>query len=257
MRLRYWRLGAFVMPHEIHELGSPQQTMQVVPVSHGDIGAALRQLGLRPPQPVLVVVGGAGGLAEADIALVRPLFAAGLVPLAERCGAVVIDGGTDAGVMRLMGQARAEIGASFPLIGVAPAARVAIPGVPSSSQGTPLESHHTHLLLVPGADWTAGAHWLSQVADVLAGDARSVTILVNGGEVAFDDVALSIQARRPVVVVAGTGRTAEVLARAARGEASDDRAAAVAASGLLRVVDIASGADALVDAVASLLDGTG
>jgi hypothetical protein len=235
-------------------LSTNQETMQIVPVRHGGIGAALRRLGLLPPQPVLVVVGGAGGLTEADIAPLLSLFSDGLAPLAERRGAAVIDGGTDAGVMRLMGQARAEIGASFPLIGVAPAARVAIPGVPSS-QGTPLEPHHTHLLLVPGADWAAAARWLSQAADVLAGDARSVTILVNGGEVAFEDAALSIEARRPVVVVAGTGRTADVLARAAAGDTSDDRAATLAASGLLRVVDIASGTDALVDLVASLLDG--
>ena len=246
------------MPQEIDESRSTnQETMQIERVSRGGIPPALRHLGLRPPRPVLVVVGGAGGLGEADVALLRPLFLHGLAPLAERCGAAVIDGGTDAGVMRLMGQARAQIGASFPLIGVAPAARVAIPGMPSSPQDTPLESHHTHLLLVPDADWTAGARWLSQAADLLAGDARSVTILVNGGEVAYEDAALSIQAERPVVVVAGTGRTADVLARAAEGESTDDRATAVAASGLLRVVDIASGTDALVDVVESLLDGRG
>jgi SLOG in TRPM, prokaryote len=181
----------------------------------------------------------------------------GLAPLAERCGAAVIDGGTDAGVMRLMGQARTAIGASFPLIGVAPAARVAIPGGSASSPGTPLEPHHTHMLLVPATDWAAGARWLSWAAALLAGNARSVTILVNGGEVAFEDVALSIQARRPVVVVAGTGRTADVLAAAAAGETSDERAATLAASGLLRVVDIASGTAALVDVVASLLDEEG
>jgi hypothetical protein len=129
--------------------------------------------------------------------------------------------------------------------------------VPSATQDTPLEPHHTHLLLVPGADWAAGARWLSQAADVLAGDAGSVTILINGGEVAFADVALSLQARRPVVVVAGTGRTADVLARAAESESTDDRATAIAASGLLRVVDIASGTEVLVDVVASLLDGRG
>ena len=247
-----------MVPHESREAGStPQQTMPIVAVSGEDIGAALRQLGLRPPRPVLVVVGGAGGLGEDDVAQLRSLFSDGLAPLAERRGAAVIDGGTDAGVMRLMGQARAAIGASFPLIGVAPAERVAIPGVPASSQGTPLETHHTHLLLVPGADWTAGARWLSRTADLLAGDAPSVTILINGGEVAFEDVALSIQARRPVVVVAGTGRTADVLARAAGGETSDERAAALAVSGLLRVVDLTSGADALVDVVVSLLEGTG
>src|SRR5215211_3483825 len=83
-----------------------------------ELPVALDLLGLSRPRPVLVLVGGASALTEADMACLRPLFRDVLAPLAEAVGAAVVDGGTDAGVMRLMGQARFKTDATFPLIGV-------------------------------------------------------------------------------------------------------------------------------------------
>ena len=39
-----------------------------------------------------------------------------VVPLCDELGAAVVDGGTDSGVMRVIGRARARVGAGFPLI---------------------------------------------------------------------------------------------------------------------------------------------
>ena len=219
-----------------------------------DLAAALRALDLAPPRPCLVLVGGAGGLSEADLARLMPLFTSILAPAADACGAVVLDGGTDSGVMRLMGQARHQAGAAFPLLGVAAEGTVAIPGrVPPSPQAAPLEPRHTHFLLVPGARWGDESPWLARVAGVLAGGAPSVTVLVNGGEVAFQDVAHSIDAGRPVVVAAGTGRTADTLAAALRGRAADPRAARLAASGLLEALDPLQHPDAFRQRIQSAL----
>ena len=74
-------------------------------------------------------------MSDADMARLRPLFVETLAPLAEALGAFVVDGGTDAGVMRLMGQAHAETGATFPLIGVAVTGMVALPDVAPSRPG--------------------------------------------------------------------------------------------------------------------------
>src|SRR5436190_1680213 len=90
-----------------------------------ELGVGLRELGFHSARPTLVLVGGAGGLSDADMDRLRPLFVEGLAPLANALGASVVDGGTDAGVIRLTGQARAETGATFPLIGVAAAGTVA------------------------------------------------------------------------------------------------------------------------------------
>jgi hypothetical protein len=102
---------------------------------------------------------------------------------------------------------------------------------------------------VPGTDWGDEAPWLSRVAAALAPDGRSVTVLLNGGDVTWCDLELSLQAGRPVVVVAGTGRVADELAAALRGESSDSRATAIAATGSAHAAAIDDGT-----AIANLVD---
>jgi hypothetical protein len=203
-----------------------------------DLPSAVGILGLQPPRPTVVVVGGAGGLDEADIDRLRPIFASGIVPELERHRAAVVDGGTLAGVMRLCGETRASLAASFPLVGVVAAGTVELPGRPAPPDGAALEPHHSHFLIVPGNTWGAEAPWIAQTASILAGTSPSVTVLVNGGQIAYDDVERSVQAGRRVVVVAGSGRTADALAGAVDGAQSDDRAQALAASGLISSVSV-------------------
>ena len=77
---------------------------------------ALAALGLDRGRPALVLVGGAGDLPD-DQGL-DSLFAE-IVALSERLRSSVVDGGTDAGIMQLVGKARAAAQAMFPLVGVA------------------------------------------------------------------------------------------------------------------------------------------
>ncbi len=109
-----------------------------------ELPVALRELGLRRSNPTLVLVGGAGGLGDAELDRLRPLFVEVLAPLAETLGASVVDGGTDSGVMRLMGQARAETDVTFPLIGVAATGTVALPD--ASSPPDAASSKYIHVI---------------------------------------------------------------------------------------------------------------
>jgi len=221
-----------------------------------DLPAALRALGLHPPRPAVVVVGGAGGLDEAALDGLRPAFAVGVAPVLERCGAVGVDGGTQSGVMRLFGEARAATRASFPLVGVAAAGLVRLPherGSGRASAPAALEPHHTHFVIVPGTKWGAEAPWIARVATVLAGGAPSVTVLANGGEIAYADIQFSVDAGRPVVVIAGSGRTADELVAALAGAPADERAAALAESGLIRAVPMDS-PGALAESLAAALE---
>ncbi|MCC5606395.1 hypothetical protein LC612_06235 [Nostoc sp. CHAB 5834] len=84
--------------------------------------------------------------------------------------------------------------------------------------------------------------WISQVATVLANNAPSVTVLLNGGEITFDDAFSSINTGRLVVVIAGSGRTADILADALRGQATDERAKKLAKSGTLQYIDLSRAA---------------
>jgi hypothetical protein len=150
-----------------------------------------------------------------------------------------VDGGTDAGIMRFIGQARTEIGGTFPLIGVAAIGTVILPeNPPPFSDAAPLESNHTHFVLVPGSNWGDESPWLAHIASLLSEGFPSVTVVVNGGEITFKDVSYSLQADRPVVTLDGTGRTADKLAAAVRGEATDGRATQLAASGQVLTIDL-------------------
>lgn len=174
---------------------------------------AIATLGLQGSRPVLVIVGGASNLEPDDYARLENLFEESLVPLAEELGMIVVDGGTDAGVMQLMGRARAKLGATFSLVGVTPLQKAKVLQNPNPNAKA-LEPNHTHFILVPGSEWGDESSWIAGVASALSGKAPSVTILLNGGIASVVDIRASIADNRPVVVIAGTGRLADELATA-------------------------------------------
>ncbi|HEY9667534.1 MAG TPA: hypothetical protein V6C91_12065 [Coleofasciculaceae cyanobacterium] len=234
---------------------SNAQTAAVVRVCYPeDLSEKLNQIGLEGGRPVLVVVGGASQIGEAEYLRIKQLFIGILAPIAEKLGAYVVDGGTNAGVMELMGYARTQIAGTFPLIGVAPEGKVALPNqLATPADATPLEPHHTHFVLIPGSEWGDESPWIVRVATVLASSAPSVTVLLNGGEVTFKDAFQSVIAGRLVIVIAGSGRTADKIADALDGKATDERAKALADSGLVRDINLEEGFAQLDQAIQELL----
>jgi hypothetical protein len=199
-----------------------------------EIPAALDAVGVHRPCPVLVLVGGAGGMDERDQRALDEILRIVVVPLLTEHAATLVDGGTDSGIMRVVGRA-GEL--AIPLVGVAAEGTVVVPGgAPAVDDPAELEPHHTHVVLVPGTHWGDESPWLADVADVIAGRHPSFTLVVNGGGITYDDVARSIGRGRPVVVLAGTGRAADEIAAARAGRPADPRATAVSASALVRVV---------------------
>jgi hypothetical protein len=216
------------------ELAGDRTAAAVRAGSFDELPAAAQELGLEE-QVVVVLVGGAGAATAGQLEQVRPVFEEVLAPLVQALGAMVIDGGTDAGVIELMGTARARGGHAFPLVGVVveAMAKVAANGNPDAAE---LEQNHTQFVIVPGAQWGDEAPWLARLATVVSGSKRSVTVLVNGGEIAWEDVRHSVEAGRPVVVLDGSGRTADTLGAAARGAPAGIRANSLVASGLVLAV---------------------
>jgi hypothetical protein len=201
-----------------------------------ELDEAPAALGLAGALTSLVVIGGADGMSRRDLRRLRPLFSGVLAELAWRFRAVVLDGGTDTGVMRLMGRARAESPRDFPLVGVLPSALAALHGLPAPPGAAELEPNHTHFVLVPGHTWGDEAPWLARLAETIGG--RTATVLVNGGEISRRDSELCVQAGRPLIVLAGSGRTADALAAAAAGRPPDETSARIAATGLVRPVEL-------------------
>ncbi len=207
----------------------------------------LQEMGLSETRFTLVIVGGAGGLDRNQQAQLETLFHRVLAPLAQEMQLYVVDGGTDAGVMRLMGQARTAIGGTFPLIGVAPRSLVNLPDAPTTHpQASTLEPNHTHCILVPGEKWGDESTWISNLATHLSGDKESITVLINGGSVTVQDAYASVQAGREIVIIAGSGRVADDIVEALRykvleGKVVDDpRIAALVNSSdeLLTAIDL-------------------
>jgi hypothetical protein len=68
-----------------------------------------------------------------------------------------------------------------------------------------LEAHHTHFVLTPGSEWGDESIWISRLATALASTQPSVSVLINGGEIAYQDLAHSVEQLRPVIVIEGSG----------------------------------------------------
>ena len=229
----------------------------VIRLEHGPesvdrVGPVLTQAGIRLGQPVVVLVGGASGMSTADAATASALFDAALVPALRTTGAGLVDGGTNAGVMALAGSARSRASLGGIHIGVIAAGTLAqVGGNDPSSDPVEMEPHHSHVRVVPGADWGDESPWLSRIATVLSDGQPSVTLLVNGGEIAYQDIELSLSAGRPAIVISGTGRTADDIAGT---PPATPRARALARSPLVQVIPAT--ASAVLDALRrSLKDG--
>lgn len=212
-----------------------------------DLQKVLSTNAIRTSHAVLVCVGGAAALAESDVAALAELLTAHVVPEVDRLSVTIVDGGTDSGVMRLIGKARAATNGSFQLVGVAAAGTVRVPDAPAphSNDAADIEPNHTHIVLVPGDSWGDETPWLSAVAAAIAADMPSATLVINGGAITLDDARASLDAHRPVIVLAGSGRTADEIAGARPGSVAREPVQAIADSPLTTVVSMRDAASVL------------
>lgn len=209
-------------------------------VSRSSSGERIRSaLELEVPRRVLVLNGGTDALPPEIEGRLRSLLRDGLARVVVEDELTVVTGGTDVGVFRLFGAGLS--GGTAPVIGVAPARRV-LPDESSSGQRVPLESHHTHFVLVEDADWGDETQVMVSLADALSSGAPSLAVLANGGSVARSEVLGHVRVGREVVVLAGSGRLADEITDVVTGRVT-------AAEPDLR--EIAAGRITLLDAQAT------
>jgi hypothetical protein len=182
-----------------------------------------KTLGLEPPEALIIVVGGAATLDDAiksDEVLkscLTQLFSRGIARAAANTGALIIDGGTQSGVMALMGQGVADRGRKSVLLGVTPAGKVTYPGGPaegSIEDSAPLDPNHSHFVLVESDEWGGETDTMFELAKALGKEIPVVTMLV-GGEldgIAKDEVLHSVRQGWPIIVIEGSGRLADRIA---------------------------------------------
>ncbi len=179
--------------------------------------AIIDALEITSPHAVILLFGGAAGLDDSRKAHLATLFAEGVTPVAAELGALIIDGGTQSGVMAIMGEAVARCAQRCDLLGIAPKGKIAHPEIldaSAASDGALLEPHHSHFVLVESAEW--GGETTTMLELARAFNAPIVAVLVNGGAIAADEALQSVRNGWPLLVIDGSGRFADEVSAAVR-----------------------------------------
>jgi hypothetical protein len=232
----------------VKEFPNGHQAVAIRTSAEADPTAVAEALELPASSGVLLLSGGAGGMSEELLDQLSPLFTVVAEVLVQK-QVTIIDGGTQAGVMALMGEALAKAGQTAPYIGVLPAHAEVEPGGPCGEDI--LEPHHSHFVLIESDEWGSESRIMSDLATYLSVQSPSLVLLVNGGEIALKDIEWNVRQGREIVVVAGSGRLADEIAEAMHQpeRKARDRIAAVVREGHLTLFEISQTPTALADLV--------
>jgi hypothetical protein len=209
----------------------------VAPPAGADAADILRALDLKQPEGLIIVAGSAKQFNKSQSARLAELFSRGVARAAAEADALILDGGTQAGVMALMGEAVADRGGKSLLLGVTPAGKATYPGGPEEDRpedSAPLDPNHPHFVLAASDEWGGETETMFELAKALAGralagaapdaqdetDASSagipVVMVLAGGRtdgIAKTEVLCSVRHGWPVIVIEGSGRLANEVAR--------------------------------------------
>jgi hypothetical protein len=192
------------------------------------------------PRGIISISGGAKEFPPAAIERTMDLIGRVIVPITYNHNLLIVDGGTEAGVMKTTGKAfRSEyplpriIGEAsiapdrdadqngLPLLGIAPGSRVYYPGIdhPSTKECS-LDPNHFYFVLVSDAqDWGEEVDCMFAFLDYLAirKQIPIVNIVANGGRITIKEAFHAVENGWQVIVWEGSHRAAEVIIAALNG----------------------------------------
>ncbi len=170
-------------------------------------------LGIKDQRAVLLLIGGANSIEPELQPKLTQLFGRGVARAAATLQAVVVDGGTQAGVMAMMGQGVADRGYKTSLIGVAPLAVVKYPGSSGSGE-IALDHNHSHFVLVDGKTWGDETSMLFRLVGELKKTVPAAVLVAGGGAVSRNEALLAVRQNLSLIVVEGSGGLADEIATA-------------------------------------------
>jgi SLOG in TRPM, prokaryote/SMODS and SLOG-associating 2TM effector domain 1/Protein of unknown function (DUF4231) len=221
----------------------------------------IQALGIGQPKALILVVGGAADLDATVQARLVQLCSRGIARAAANISALIMDGGTQAGVMALVGQGVADRGRKTALVGIAPAGKITYPDGPVDGNivdGAALDPNHSHFVLVESSEWGGETETMYAIAEALAKTIPVVTVLINGGTIARDEVLRSVRQGWPIIVVQGSGRLADEIATSWQEKPSfiiDPVLAEVIADGTIHLFPLDGPVAALEDLITRQLHG--
>jgi hypothetical protein len=181
---------------------------------------------------IVVTHGGAVGMEDELVTALQGFLTASLAPFAQEHHILLVDGGTQVGVPRAMGDARRAVHGTYPLLGVCPHRFATYPGGPSPSPDRfPLDPWHSHFILVEGDAFGVESDLMVSLLDV---DERpGVALIINGGDLVSDEAQQHARLAHTLITINGSGRIADELA-----DPHSVRRAALPSGTHLEVVDI-------------------
>lgn len=231
--------------------------------NHDDPVVIAKALDLIENRPSIFIFGGAMDIDSQEMRDTRIVIEQALVPYAQERKIAIVDGGTSSGVMKLMGAARQQHRATFPLIGVAPINLVRYQGY-DNANGYDLDPGHSHFVLTSEGDWGDETDMIVQLAQALCGFGKcpSLGLVINGGNIVRQEVyRLSRQLKTPMLVLEGSGRFADTLAAAFRvglEQTADVELREIVMrgkeNGLLELVSVSAGPQTLLNRLKHHLD---
>lgn len=220
---------------------APQAVQAPRDADPAQVGAAL---GLKPGRFAIAVMGGAALMTDDSTRTIRSGLEDGLAQFAQDYDVTIVDGGTAAGVMALLGAARARRGLTFPLVGVTVAARAAWPGHEADDEAASLDPYHSHFALTGGDDFGDESDLLAGLALYAASaGGKALGLIINGGAIVRREAhARAIgPLKMPLLVLDDSGRFADELAEATRSGTSDPELQDILAHGEVHVLSAHTG----------------
>lgn len=248
--------------------GNRAQLLHVACDTSGE--AVLEALNLGSHPNALITISGGASLMDQSRSLdehldkrLTQLFSRGIARTAAEIGADLIDGGSDSGVMAMIGQGVADRGYQSRLIGITPAPLAHYPGAADiapqfQEEACELEPHHSHFVLVDTPRWGGETDVMYQLAKAMAPNTPVLTVLVNGGELACEEVLRSVRMGWPIIVVSGSGRLADEIAQLYAEQPDfipDPRLAEIISDGRLFIFPVESRVEELERMIRRLLRG--
>lgn len=184
-------------------------------VAAGDI---INALSLKPPKAIILIFGGAANnLEPSSNSYLEQIFAC-IAQLTLDIDGLIIDGGTEFGVMKLIGQKVADFQSKAPqILGVVPLGKVTYPEGGEvkeiADNRVSLDPNHSHFILVQGNQWGDETNKMFEIIDSLCEEPIPIlAILAGGGEISKREILHSVRHGLPIIVIENTGKLADEIA---------------------------------------------
>ena len=174
---------------------------------------ALSALSIPCDRPVLVLAGRAKrNKWDRDDDAQRILLDTAVAALCRDTEAVVISGGTNAGIMAVLGKSMAEFAPDTVLVGVAPHLKLKGHGASEGDADAEYAEPRHRMIRTSGDVWGSEGQTLVRVAEGVASGRPIVMLVIGGGKGTAREIALAARRRWPVVLLTGCGGESEATA---------------------------------------------